>query len=110
MKLNFSDSLELPIAYVPSEYDVICGWARQNYHHGKSQWLSLVVDKILPGRNSSDTKHRTKLNPHSFLSLSLSTFFLLDTDSQLETADFEKSLQPKSKLTWQPKRRATRGK
>ena len=34
MKDQF-DSNELPEDYVPSDYDVICGWARQNYHHGK---------------------------------------------------------------------------
>jgi hypothetical protein len=26
---------ELSEEYVPSEQDVICGWARQNYYHGK---------------------------------------------------------------------------
>jgi hypothetical protein len=26
---------ELPEGFVPAELDVICGWARQNYHHGK---------------------------------------------------------------------------
>ena len=25
----------LPEDFVPSDYDVICGWARQNYNHGK---------------------------------------------------------------------------
>jgi hypothetical protein len=29
-----NDASELPEDYIPSEYDVICGWARQNYHHG----------------------------------------------------------------------------
>ena len=29
------DPNELPPEFVPSENDVICGWARQNYHHGK---------------------------------------------------------------------------
>jgi hypothetical protein len=28
------DTRELPEDYVPSESDVIVGWARQNYHHG----------------------------------------------------------------------------
>jgi hypothetical protein len=31
-----SESEELPPWFMPSEHDVICGWARQNYHHGKS--------------------------------------------------------------------------
>ena len=25
---------DLPEGFTPSEMDVICGWARQNYHHG----------------------------------------------------------------------------
>ena len=29
------DSNELPEGFVPSDLDVICGWARQNYHHSK---------------------------------------------------------------------------
>jgi hypothetical protein len=29
------DQNELPPDFVPSDSDVICGWARQNYHHGK---------------------------------------------------------------------------
>jgi hypothetical protein len=29
------DPNELPVEFIPSESDVICGWARQNYHHGK---------------------------------------------------------------------------
>jgi hypothetical protein len=29
------DQNELPPEFVPSDSDVICGWARQNYHHGK---------------------------------------------------------------------------
>lgn len=27
---------ELPEDFAPSEFDVICGWARQNYHHCES--------------------------------------------------------------------------
>jgi hypothetical protein len=33
---NTFESNVLSEEYVPSEKDVICGWARQNYHHGKS--------------------------------------------------------------------------
>jgi hypothetical protein len=29
------DSNKLPEGFVPDELDVICGWARQNYHHGR---------------------------------------------------------------------------
>lgn len=29
------DPNELPPEFAPSDNDVICGWARQNYHHGK---------------------------------------------------------------------------
>jgi hypothetical protein len=30
-----SSEEELPEDFHPSKYDVIVGWARQNYHHGK---------------------------------------------------------------------------
>lgn len=35
------DPNELPAEFVPSENDVICGWARQNYHHRKFKKQSL---------------------------------------------------------------------
>lgn len=30
------DTSDLPEDYIPSDSDVIVGWARQNYHHGTS--------------------------------------------------------------------------
>ena len=30
-----SDAKQLAKDFIPSEQDVICGWARQNYHHGE---------------------------------------------------------------------------
>lgn len=35
-KTESNSDEELPPWFMPSELDVICGWARQNYHHGKS--------------------------------------------------------------------------
>ena len=31
------ETVQLPAWFVPSKLDVICGWARQNEHHGKKQ-------------------------------------------------------------------------
>jgi hypothetical protein len=31
---EFAGGEELPESFQPSKYDVIVGWARQNYHHG----------------------------------------------------------------------------
>lgn len=28
------DARELPEGFAPSEFDVLVGWARQNFHHG----------------------------------------------------------------------------
>jgi hypothetical protein len=36
---NKPDSTELPADFSPSEFDVICGWARQNYHYGRFREL-----------------------------------------------------------------------
>jgi hypothetical protein len=30
-----TDANILPDGFSPSEMDVICGWARQNFHHGE---------------------------------------------------------------------------
>jgi hypothetical protein len=41
------DAKELPEGFAPSEYDVICGWARQNFHHGKLSTSSLVSQLVM---------------------------------------------------------------
>ena len=42
------DAKELPEGFAPSEYDVICGWARQNFHHGKlsTSLVSLLIIQV----------------------------------------------------------------
>jgi hypothetical protein len=32
-----SDEREMPEGFVPSEFDVLVGWARQNFHHGEKR-------------------------------------------------------------------------
>jgi len=39
---------ELPEDFSPSDSDVICGWARQNYHHAGNQMLRDVILKNVP--------------------------------------------------------------
>jgi hypothetical protein len=54
--IHTSESNEhlLPEEYVPSEKDVICGWARQNYHHGKSLLnIKKTISNLLCNNNSS---------------------------------------------------------
>jgi len=29
------DAKDMPEGFAPSEYDVLVGWARQNFHHGE---------------------------------------------------------------------------
>ena len=36
------DTSDLPEDYVPSDSDVIVGWARQNYHHGTSTCVRML--------------------------------------------------------------------
>jgi hypothetical protein len=35
------ESRALPEGFIPADLDVMCGWARQNYHHGRF----VVVDQ-----------------------------------------------------------------
>lgn len=33
--LRESEEKQMPEGFAPSEFDVLVGWARQNFHHGK---------------------------------------------------------------------------
>ncbi len=43
------DAKELPEGFAPSEFDVLCGWARQNFHHGKlnTSLLSQLIMQVM---------------------------------------------------------------
>jgi hypothetical protein len=43
-----TDANVLPDGFSPSEMDVICGWARQNFHHGEfiECHLSLIFEIV----------------------------------------------------------------
>jgi hypothetical protein len=51
---DFAGGEELPESFEPSKYDVIVGWARQNYHHGKEK---TIVALISVGWRSSAGSH-----------------------------------------------------
>jgi hypothetical protein len=43
MAMKGETNNELPEGFVPADIDVICGWARQNYHHGRFVVVVVVV-------------------------------------------------------------------
>eukprot|EP00980_Cylindrotheca_fusiformis_P029019 scaffold22696_cov118-Cylindrotheca_fusiformis.AAC.13 len=47
---------ELPPEFVPSDNDVICGWARQNYHHAGNRMLRDLIQEYVPRYIKATTK------------------------------------------------------
>ncbi|CAJ1955217.1 unnamed protein product [Cylindrotheca closterium] len=50
------DPNELPLEFVPSDSDVICGWARQNYHHAGNRMLRDLIQECVPKYMKASTK------------------------------------------------------
>jgi len=50
------DRNELPLEFVPSDSDVICGWARQNYHHAGNRMLRDLIQEYVPKYMKASTK------------------------------------------------------
>ncbi len=40
------DAKDLPEGFAPSEFDVLVGWARQNFHHGETHSASLTLRRM----------------------------------------------------------------
>jgi hypothetical protein len=54
---------ELPEGFVPADIDVICGWARQNYHHGRFVVVVVVVVLISGVPKVCNTFDKLSHNP-----------------------------------------------